>query len=108
MKEILWDFRYVIVVVIALAIYSIFQWQKTKDRIHRLMLVAKQAAKDGFLNSGKEQEDWVVSMIMKLLPKSISFFISESSVRTLVQYLYGKAKDYLDDGVFNNSHLEQK
>lgn len=108
MKEVLWDFRYVIVFGVAVIIYSVFQWQQTKDKVHGLMLLAKQAAKDGFLNSGKEQEDWVVSMVMKLLPKSLSFFVSESAVRTLVQYLYGKAKDYLDDGVFNNSHLKQK
>lgn len=108
MKEFLWDFRYVGAIILLLAVYSIFEWQKTKDKINGLMLVAKQAAKDGFLNSGKEQEDWVVSTIMKLLPKSVSFFINESSMRVLVQHLYGKAKDYLDDGVFNNSHLEQK
>lgn len=108
MKEFFWDFRYVIAVAAVLIIYCIFEWQKTKDRIHGLMLVAKQAAKDGFLNSGKEQEDWVVSMIMKLLPKPASFFVSESTIRAIVQYLYGKAKDYLDDGVFNNSHLNQK
>lgn len=108
MKEVLWDFRYVIAVGVMLIMYCICEWQKTKDTVHSLMLAAKQAAKDGFLNSGKEQEDWVVSMIIKLLPKPASFFISESSIRKLVQYFYGKAKDYLDDGIFNNSHLKPK
>lgn len=108
MRELLWEGRYVVVAVLCVVVYSVFEWQTTKDKVNRLMLAAKQASKDGFLNSGKEQEDWVVKTLMKLIPKPVAFFVNEESVRVLVKWSYGKAKDYLDDGEFNDSHLENK
>lgn len=105
MREFLWEIRYIIAVVILFIIYCIFEWQSAKNKIFKLMLKAKQAAKEGFLKSGKEQEDWVVKTLMLVLPKQVTFFLNEDSIRKAVSFLYNQAKDYLDDGEFNNSYI---
>lgn len=67
------------------------------------MLQAKRLAKDAVLKSGDEQVEWVIKKAYQFLPKSITVFISEDMMRKIVKYLYDKAKDYIDDGQFNNS-----
>ncbi|MEI8200759.1 MAG: hypothetical protein WCG21_11915 [Eubacteriales bacterium] len=103
MEKYLWDFRYVIVVLLALLVYTIFNWQKVKAMAYKGMLQAKTLAKDAVLKSGKEQEDWVVETIWPLLPAAVRLFISKTVFREIIQKLYRTAKDYLDDGQLNGS-----
>jgi hypothetical protein len=103
MKEFLWDWRYILVVLVAIIIYCIFEWGKVKEAILKGCLMAKKLAKDAILNSGQEQEDWVVKRIYPCLPAPIRVVISEESFRKLIRWIYGKAKDLLDDGTINNS-----
>lgn len=103
-EQFLWEYRYVIVVVAVAILYSAFEWKSAKEKAYALMLQAKSLAKNLVLNSGKEQEDWVVKKAYEYLPKSITIFITEEKMRKLIQYLYNKAKDYLDDGTINNSN----
>lgn len=103
LKTILWDYRFVIAVVIAFAIYFLFEREKGLKTLFALMLQAKSLAKDAILKSGKEQEDWVVERALYYLPVSWKLLFGEAQVRKTVKWLFHKGKDYLDDGKFNNS-----
>ncbi|WP_326514770.1 hypothetical protein [Clostridium intestinale] len=104
--SLVWEWRYIVIVVAAVAVYSLFEWQRAKVKAYSLMLQAKRLAKDAFLKSGKQQEEWVVKKMQQFLPKPITLFISEELMFKIVDFLYVKAKDYIDDGEFNNSVSE--
>ncbi|CCJ33084.1 hypothetical protein [Caloramator australicus] len=109
MNEILnfaWEFRFIIVIAIAILLYALLEWQKFKATAYALMLQAKRLAKDAVLNSGQQQEEWVVKKAYQFLPKSWTIFISEATMRKIVHWLYEKAKDYLDDGKINDSYKD--
>jgi len=99
----LFEYRFIILVVLAVVLFSILEWQKFKTVIYALMLQAKILAKDLVLKSGEKQETWVVNHAYQLLPKKITIFINETRMRKIVHYLYVKAKDLVDDGKLNNS-----
>jgi len=103
MEAIIWDFRYLIVIILAALVYTLFNWQKVKTMAYKGMLQAKSLAKDAVLKSGKEQEDWVVETIWPLLPAAVRLFISKTVFREIIKKLYRTAKDYLDDGQLNGS-----
>jgi len=91
------------VLVLAVVLFALMEWQKFKAIVHGIMLQAKSMAKDLVLKSGQEQEDWVVVQAYKYLPKWATIFISNAVMHKIVHYLYHKAKDYLDDRKINNS-----
>ena len=103
MKELIIEYRFIIVLVIAVILFAAMEWQKFKAILHALMLQAKGMAKDLVLKSGEQQEEWVIIQAYKYLPKWITLFISTENMKLIVHYLYHKAKDYLDDGCLNNS-----
>ncbi|MCX7903289.1 MAG: hypothetical protein N2486_02150 [Caloramator sp.] len=98
-----WEYRFIIVIVIAVLFYALLEWQKFKAIVYALMLQAKRMAKDAILKSGQQQEEWVVKKTYQFLPKAWTIFISEETMGKIVHWLYEKAKDYLDDGVLNGS-----
>lgn len=98
-----WEWRFVIVLIVAMVVFAIAEWNKFKAIAYGVMLQAKRQAKDAVLKSGKEQEEWVVKQMYQFLPKPLVTFISEELMRNIVHYLYIKAKDYLDDGKLNSS-----
>lgn len=101
---ILWDWRFVIAVIVAVIIYAIAEWNNFKTLAYQTMLRAKSKAKDKVLTSGKEQEDWVIKSLYTILPARVRAFIGEpEALRPVVHWLYGKAKDLLDDGKLNDS-----
>lgn len=102
-KALLWEYRFVIAVVICFVLFFLLEREKGYKTLYNLMLQAKRLAKDAILNSGKEQEDWVVEKAMYLLPTSWKIFIDEERTRKMVQWLFEKGKDILDDGKLNNS-----
>lgn len=101
--ELAFEFRFIIASVIAVIIFALFETEKFKVKATSLMLTAKSLAKDAVLTSGEEQEDWVVTKLYIILPKAVTVFIPEHVMRTVVRKLYNTAKDYMDDGVINNS-----
>lgn len=103
MKEFLWDWRYVIAFVLAVVLWTAFNWQKAKIIAYNGMLRAKSLAKDKILNSGKEQEDWVVEKVYPCIPSTIRLFVSKEAFRKMVQWLYRIGKDWIDDGHINGS-----
>ena len=104
MKELLWDWRFVIAVVLGLTLWVVFNWERAKVIAYNGMLRAKSLAKDKILNSGQEQEDWVVINIYPCLPSAFRLFVNEEAFRRFVRWLYGIGKDWLDDGVLNGSN----
>jgi len=99
----LFEYRFIILVVLAIILYAALEWQKFKTQAFALMLQAKDLAKDAILKSGAQQEEWVIKKAYQFLPKKITLFINEQRMRSIVHYLYVKAKDYTDDGELNNS-----
>lgn len=102
-KNVIYEWRFVIVLILAVVLFALMEWQKFKAIVHGIMLQAKSLAKDLVLKSGQAQEDWVVIQAYKYLPKWITVFITTVIMHKIVHYLYFKAKDYLDDGKINNS-----
>ena len=102
--NIVWDYRYLLLWVILAVITCITmgrQWVKAK--VYTLMLLAKKLAKDQVLATGAEQEEWVVNALYLVLKKLKIPFVTKEGLQRLVDKLYKKAIDYLDDGKFNNS-----
>lgn len=106
MRELIWEYRFIIVVVVAVLLFALLEWEKFKGTAYALMLQAKRMAKDAVLKSGAQQEEWVVKKAYQFLPKTWTVFLSEDKMRKIVHYLYVKAKDKLDDGQLNNSILK--
>lgn len=103
MFELLFEYRFIILIVLAVILYAALEWQKFKAHSYALMLQAKSMAKDAILKSGHQQEEWVVRKAYQFMPKSLAIFLSEQRMRRLVHYWYVNAKDYVDDGEINNS-----
>jgi hypothetical protein len=103
MLSCLWELRFIIVVVVAFILLLLLEVSRGKAVLYALMLQGKRYAKDTVMNSGAEQEEWVVKKALQFMPKSLTLFLCESSVRWIVRKLFLKLKDYMDDGVLNNS-----
>ena len=88
-------YKFYIMVVILVLISFLYGWEKTKAILYGLMLQAKRLAGDLVLNSGKEQEGWVLERAYLFLPKWISFLIPREVMRRLIAYLYNTAKDFI-------------
>ena len=99
----LFEYRFIILVVLAVILFAILEWEKFKSQAYALMFQAKSMAKDAILKSGAQQEEWVIRKAYQFMPKSLTIFLSVQRMRRLVHYLYIKAKDYVDDGEMNNS-----
>ena len=106
MKSVLnfiWEYRFLFMTALAVIFYAISDWKSFKADAYNYMLRAKSLAKNGILKSGKEQEEWVVNLILQKAPKSWVRFLSEKQKREIIKYLYDKGLDLLDDGKLNNS-----
>lgn len=103
MKELIFEYRFIIVAALAVFIFALFEWEKFKSILYALMLQAKSLAKDAVLRSGTEQEKWVLDKAYLYLPKWITAAIPQDVMRKIISWLYNRAKDYLDDGKLNNS-----
>ncbi|MBK5243053.1 hypothetical protein [Clostridium sp.] len=103
MLDKLFEFRFIIIVVLAVILYAALEWQKFKSQAYVLMLQAKSMAKDAILKSGAQQEEWVIRKAYQFIPRRFTIFLSEQRMIKIVHYLYVKAKDYVDDGEINKS-----
>jgi hypothetical protein len=103
MLKIIWEYRFVILVILAVILYVALEWQKFKTKAYALMLQAKRLAKDEVLKSGSQQEEWVIKKAYQYLPRKLTIFLNEQRMRKIVHYLYVRAKDCVGDGEINNS-----
>ena len=101
--KILFEYRFILLVVLATILYAALEWQKFKTNAYALMLQAKSLAKDAILKSGHQQEEWVIKKAYQFMPRKVTMFISEQRMKVIVHYLYIRAKDLVDDGEINSS-----
>lgn len=110
LTAILWDWRFVIVAIVLIAIYSIFEWKKVKAILEENIIRARQLARDFVLESGQEQEDWAVERVYAVLPLTVLAILApfggKAAVRSLVRIVYYQLKDYLDNSKFDKSWQE--
>lgn len=108
MKELVWEWRYIILLVLGSGIYSVLEWGSVKGRILSAIVAAKDMAKDKVLHGGKAQEDWVVSRVILILPLRVKLILNEELLRKIIKYLYQKSLDLIDDGKVNNSYSSEE
>lgn len=101
--SVLWEWRFVIVSILAGVFYLLKDWNKAKSDLYNAMLQAKRKAKDGILKSGQEQEEWVVNFALEKLPTRWVAALGRENTRKLIKWLYQKGMDILDDGKIDNS-----
>lgn len=99
----IWEWRWLIVAILIIGIYCVAEWNNVKVKSYKVMLQAKDLAKDQILHGGEAQMEWAVSHIMKLMPMRLKLLLGESEVRVILEFLYRQAIDYLDDGEMNHS-----
>jgi hypothetical protein len=103
MLDKLFEFRFIILIVLAVILYAALEWNSFKTTCYALMLQAKRLAKDEVLKNGDEQVEWIIKRSYQFLPRKLTIFISEEHMRRLIKYLYEKLKNFIDDGEMNNS-----
>ncbi|HYE80891.1 MAG TPA: hypothetical protein VEG39_01855 [Clostridia bacterium] len=99
----LWEWRFIIILVIAAGLYCLLEWEKAKKMIYAGIAQAKRYAKDQVLKNGAQQEEYVVKLMLEKLPLSLRIFMGEDMIRYLVKKLYGKLCDYIDNGALDDS-----
>ncbi|NLL67247.1 MAG: hypothetical protein GX236_06050 [Clostridiaceae bacterium] len=104
-KELLSQNWLVILILVSVAAYIVYlsitkQWTKVREFAYQVMLLAERTFVD---QDGKMKFDFVVRMVYKYLPSWIKIFFSEEQLRRLIQEWYDIAKDFLDDGIVNDS-----
>jgi hypothetical protein len=91
----------VAIVVVYLVYLTITkQWTRIREFAYQVMLLAERTFGD---ENGKIKFDFVVRIVFKNLPAWLKLFIHEDDIKKLIQTWYDKAKDFLDDGQFNES-----
>lgn len=103
----LYNYGWVITLVSALCIKLYLVYKKygklimlkeLRETAYKLMLASEKK-----FDIGKEKKDWVAAKLYFVLPDSLKIFIDIENVEKFVQDCYDEAKDYLDDGKFNDS-----
>ncbi len=102
--SILWEWRFVIILVLSAVLYCIMEWEKAKSIIYAGIAQAKRYAKDQILKNGKQQEDYVVKLMLQKLPLSLRLFLGEDQIRKIVRWLYNKLGDFMDNGILDESY----
>ena len=91
----------VAIVVVYLVYLTITkQWTRIREFAYQVTLLAERTFGD---ENGKIKFDFVVRIVFKNLPAWLKPFIKEEDIKKLIQTWYDKAKDFLDDGQFNES-----
>ena len=67
----IFEYKFIIMLVLAVILYAALEWQKFKTILFALMLQAKDKAKDYVLKSGEQQENWVVNNALSFRHKRI-------------------------------------
>lgn len=88
-----------IIVAIILFTYMLIKLNKNiRLKAYELFLKAEHE-----ISSGGGKMDYVVENIHNYLPTIVSFFISEETLKKILQKMFDEIKDLLDDGKRNKS-----
>ncbi len=95
-----------IIVAIILLAYMLIKLNKTiRKKAYKLFLIAEHNFLSG---EGEEKLNYVVSNIYQYLPSIIKLFISESTLKVIIQKMFDEIKDLLDDGKINKSNEREE
>ncbi|MDI6840423.1 MAG: hypothetical protein QMD71_06230 [bacterium] len=81
-----------VVVVVAIAIYAIYDFSKAKKIIASMIFQAEERARGLALISGKTKFNWVKNNTYHLLPKWLRFVLSEEMYQALIQKVFDELK----------------
>ena len=73
-----------------------------RSKVYQLFLKAEKVAKKG------QKMDYVVENIYPYIPGVIRIFISEDSLRWLLQKMFDVVSDFLNDGRVNGKWMKKK
>lgn len=95
----------IILVIGAIAILLIFYvilklCSKFRTKVYKLFIQAEKVATSG------HKMDYVIDNIYSYLPAVLKIFINESALRWVLQKMFDKVKDFLNDGKFNGNEDE--
>lgn len=97
----------VILVLLVVTIVNAVQYAKQKgldgirSDVYELILKAEHLYNES--GAGKQKFEWVIQQARGLLPKWLQVFLSESTLKQIVQSWFIGIKDLLDDGKINGS-----
>lgn len=86
------------IILILLIIYAILKiCDKFRTKVYKLFIEAEKHIKSG------NKMEYVVNNIYMYLPRIITIFINEKSLTWIIQKMFDKVKDFLNDGKFNGN-----
>lgn len=86
------------IILILLIIYLILKiCDKFRTKVYKLFIEAEKHIKKG------NKMQYVVNNIYQYLPTVITIFINEKSLTWIIQKMFDKVKDLLNDGKFNGN-----
>lgn len=75
--------------------------EKIRCVVYKGFLVAEHSFQHG---DNEQKFDYVVQLARSALPSPLDLFITEKSLRKVIQLWFDLCKDLLDDGKINNTH----
>lgn len=88
-------------IVILLIFYVVLKLcGKFRSKVYKLFIKAEKVAKSG------HKMDYVIENVYSYLPAAAKIFINESALRWLLQKMFDKVEDFLNDGKFNGNEDE--
>lgn len=101
----------VLIVLLVVTIVISIQYMKQKgldgirNDVYELILKAEHMYEES--GTGKQKFAWVIQQARGLLPKWLQVFISEDTLKRIIQSWFVGIKDLLDDGKINGSQEQQ-
>lgn len=97
----IWLISAVIIIIILVLIYILFKINKDiRIKAYEYFLKAEHEFMSG---QGEEKMNYVIENIYFYLPNFVRLFISQDSLKEIVQKMFNEIKDLLDDGKRNSS-----
>jgi len=104
------EYGWIITVLLLAAAYFYWVFKKRgkaamlielRERVFSLMLLAEKKYGDG---QGMVKLKWVVDRFYPALPNTAKFIMTREDAFQFVQTIYREARDFMDDGSFNDSN----
>ena len=104
----------ILVIAVLLVVTAVMVCQYLKQRgldgiradVYQLILRAEHMYNES--GTGKQKFEWVIQRARSLLPKWLQIFVTEETLRKIVQKWFIGVKDLLDDGKWNNSQIQKE
>lgn len=101
---------FVIVALLIVTVVIVIQYLKQRGLdgiradVYQLILKAEHLYNES--GTGQQKFEWVIQQARGLLPKWLRIFVTEETLRRIVQKWFTGVKDLLDDGKLNDSQVK--